>query len=77
MEKPALAEVKPMTNARNGKETLQRIIDEHGDDLEYVVILAMHKDKARSIFTSMASHEEKSFLKCYWDWWVGNWFSGE
>jgi hypothetical protein len=33
---PTLAEVKPLTNARNAKETLQELITEHGDDLEYV-----------------------------------------
>lgn len=72
-----ISEVKTLPNARNAKERLQEIIDQHGDDLEYVVVLAMHKDKARSIFTSMASHEEKSFLKCYWDWWVLDWFRSE
>lgn len=70
----SLAEVAPMPNARNAAETLQKVLNDHSDNLEYVVVVAMHKDKSRSIFTSMASHEEKAFLKCFWDFWVLDWF---
>lgn len=69
-----LAEVAPMPNARNAEETLQRVLDEHKGNLDYVVVIVMHKDRTRSIMTSMASQEEKALLKCFWDSWVLDWF---
>ncbi len=72
--KPALAEVVGIGRVRDAKETLQKIIEDHGDTMNHVIVLIGHNDGGRSLITSNASHEEKSLLKCFFDHWVLKWF---
>ncbi len=67
-----IREIKPLK--RDALGTLDQFTKEYGPQMEYVIVLGVHKDGTTYLAKSISSHQEACFLKTFFDWWTTQWF---